>query len=89
MDANEEYFIHMHFGYCFYELEPKPFIYGLYINETYRRKGYAKKILKMVIDEIRGLGITDVISIEAEPQDDSIPLDVLRNLYKSLGLEVL
>lgn len=88
MYEEDEDFIHTKFGYCYYELTPVPFIYNLYVYEKYRRMGHSRKLLGMVIAEIRESGYDGVIHIEAQPVENNVALDVLVKLYESLGLEV-
>lgn len=78
----------MHFGWCYYDLKV-PLIYGLYIQKEFRRKGYSRKLLNLVIDEIRSHGIPDDIKIEVMPLENSISSDDLKKYYESLGLEIL
>lgn len=84
----EEDYIQTKYGYCFYTLNPYPLIYNLYIHPKYRRQGYSKILLALVIEVIRKTGYGGRISIQANPREDSIGLSDLINYYKSLGLRV-
>lgn len=64
-------------------------VFGLYVVPGCRRTGEARKILKLVIDEIRSSGYTGDIRIQAKPVDDSIPLDKLVAFYESMGLKII
>lgn len=84
-----ENFIHTKYGYCFYVLDnEKYFIYNLYIEPRYRRKGHAKKLLTYVIKEIKETGYDKEIYIEARPKESSIDINLLIKFYKSLGLTI-
>ena len=92
-DRNEllqesEDFIQTKFGYCFYSLEPNPFIYNLYIHPQYRKQGHSKNLLNFVISIIRDTGYDGKIRIEACPRDESIELDALINYYQKIGLTI-
>lgn len=86
--SEDENFIQTKFGYCFYTLNSNPWIYNLYVHPKYRRCGHSKKLLKLVIDEIRKSGYEGKIRIQAEPREDSIGLVDLTKYYKSMGLVV-
>jgi GNAT superfamily N-acetyltransferase len=90
MEANENFFHDKH-GYCYYSIEPdkKPIIFNLYIEPEYRRKGYARKHLQFVINEIRKTGYEGPIEIEAAPRENSIETERLVSFYKSVGLEIV
>lgn len=88
MDTQED-FIQNRYGYCFYAIDTICIIYNLYIHPEYRRQGHAKKILHLVINEIRKTGYNEEIEIEANPKDNSINLDALILLYKNMGLKIL
>jgi GNAT superfamily N-acetyltransferase len=84
-----ENFIQNKFGYCFYALEePYPIIYNLYVHSQYRKCGYSRILLQYVINEIRKDGYIGEIMIKAEPQENSISLDILIKYYKSMGLKI-
>lgn len=88
LKENENY-IHTKHGYCYYYIEgEEAIIYNLYIEPQYRRKGYAKQLLKLVIYLIKTFGIT-AIQIECKPRDDSISLEELSRFYKSMRLQVI
>jgi GNAT superfamily N-acetyltransferase len=82
-------FIHIKQGYCYYSNNPEkfPIIYNLYIEKEYRRKGFARKLLELVIAEILSKGDTPIF-IEADPQENSISKEELSKFYQSLGLTV-
>lgn len=86
----EEY-ISNRYGYCYYDMEfkPSPIIFNLFIYEDYRRKKHGTNILKTVIFAIRHVhNYSGDILIEVSPQKNSIPKDILTNLYKKLGLKI-
>jgi len=83
-----ENFIQNKFGYCFYSLKFCPTIYNLYVQPQYRRHGYSKVLLGLVIGEIRKSGYKGEIEIQAEPRENSIGLEALTQYYKSMGLIV-
>ncbi|MBQ7003099.1 MAG: GNAT family N-acetyltransferase [Oscillospiraceae bacterium] len=87
-------YIHTNAGHCYYELN-KPvadggtyLIYDLYVYFEYRRKGYARKMLQYLIDEIRSTGYQGDIYIKAEPRCDSISIANLVQFYTDMGLTV-
>jgi ribosomal protein S18 acetylase RimI-like enzyme len=89
----EEYenFIHTKYGYCYYALrdnEPAV-IFNLYVEPEYRRQGHARNLLQAVITEIKSVKYEGEIKIEAKPRDNSIGLEKLEALYKSMGLVIL
>lgn len=90
MEENEN-FIHNKYGYCYYSIEANDtaMIYNLYVEPEYRRKGHAKKLIQMVIREIREAGYNKEIQIEARPREDSIDVESLVAFYKRMGLKVL
>jgi len=77
------------YGYCEYSFE-RDFvhIYNLYIYPEYRKQGKAREILQRCIDKIRSLGYNDEIQIVAQPQENSISYECLKQFYESLGLKV-
>ena len=83
-------FIHTKQGWCYWTLNPTPFIYGLFIKKQYRNQGYAHVLLQMVIREIyRSAKHCDVIEIEANPKEPGIDRARLIRLYNSVGLSVI
>lgn len=89
MDENEN-FIHNKYGYCYYSVEDdSAFIYNLYVEPEYRRKGHAEHIIRMVIGEIRKTGYSGEIQIEVCPREDSIDVENLIIFYKRMGLKVI
>jgi ribosomal protein S18 acetylase RimI-like enzyme len=90
MNKNAD-FIHIKQGYCYFQLYVrKPaVIFGLYVEPEYRRKGYAKKLLQLVISEIRNTGYAGTIQIKADPQEDSISKEQLVTFYERQGLQVV
>lgn len=85
-----EDFIQTRFGYCFYEVrEDSALIYNLFIHPEYRGQGKARKLLRLVIDEIRDTGYTGDIKIEANPKEEGIDLGQLIEFYTSMGLKLL
>lgn len=64
-------------------------IYGLFVHPEYRTQGKAKRLLMLVINEIRDTGYSGDIEIEAIPKEDGIDLDRLILFYTSMGLKVL
>jgi len=83
-----ENFIQNKFGYCFYALEPCPFIYNLYVHPQYRRQGHSRTLLQYAIDEIRKAGCVVTINIQAEPRENSIVLNDLIKYYERMGLKI-
>lgn len=90
MEENEN-FIHNKYGYCFYSIEANDtaMIYNLHVEPEYRRKGHAKNLIRLVIEEIRKVGYNKEIQIEARPREDSINVENLIAFYKRLGLKIL
>jgi len=90
MEENEN-FIHNKYGYCFYFIEANDtaIIFNLYVEPEYRQKGHAKKLIQMVIKEIKETGYDKEIQIEAQPREDSINIENLIAFYKRLGLQIL
>jgi len=85
-----EDFVQTRFGYCFYEVkQTSALIYNLFVHPEYRMQGKAKRLLILVIGEIRDAGYSGEIEIEATPTEDGINLDRLILLYASMGLRVL
>jgi ribosomal protein S18 acetylase RimI-like enzyme len=90
MEENEN-FIHNKYGYCFYSIESDntSMIFNLYVEPEYRRKGHAKHLIHLVINEIRETGYNKEIQIEAHPREDSIDVENLVAFYKRMGLKIL
>jgi len=93
-DRKDEHYIQTEYGYCYYRIWdstiPGPFVYNLFVNPLFRRKGYAKKLLTMVMDEIKSLVGDREIYIESEPFDSDGPSKIkLTQFYKKMGLIVL
>ena len=86
-----ENFIHTNYGYCYYTLDyvNLPVIYGLYINQDCRKKGYATHLLTLVIGEIREGGYSGKILIEAKPKENSISVNNLIRFYEQMNLTIL
>lgn len=86
-----ENFIHYKFGYCYYSWDKKSpaIIYNLFIYPKFRNKGFAKKLLHIVINEIRLLGYNGIIEIEATPTKKDIKLKRLKKLYESFELKII
>lgn len=87
-------YIHTWYGYCYYNLD-KPvedggtyLIYCLYVHKGYRRKGFAKRMLQYLIEEIRNTGYAGEIYIEAGPEENSISFHDLVQFYTKMGLTV-
>ena len=87
--SETENFIHDKYGYCYYDLKDKPFIFGLFVEPEHRRKGNARKYLQYVINEIRASGYKGEIEIEAKPEAEDIIRDRLVLFYESMGLKVI
>lgn len=86
-----EHYIHTEKGYCYYSFDysgDKPLIYGLYIEKECRRKGNAKHLLSLVINEIRAKGFSGEIFVQAEPKENGVDKETLTKFYKSMGLTV-
>jgi len=84
----DENFVQMKFGYCFYTLSPCPFLYNLYVYPEYRRQGHSRELLKMAIFLIRENGYAGDIKIEVRPREGSIEDEILQRYYESLGLVI-
>jgi hypothetical protein len=92
MDQNEN-FIHIKQGWCYWTLEPYPLIYNLFVDPKYRNQGWAKHLLRMVkqeIDKIVGYpGIIQIQAEPAEPKEAGIDKSRLIEFYKHEGLKVI
>ena len=90
MEENEN-FIHNKYGYCYYSINSNDtaIIFNLYVEPEYRQKGHAKKLIRLVIREIRETGYNKEIQVEACPREDSISTESLIAFYKSFGLKIL
>ena len=89
MEENEN-FIHNKYGYCYYAISnDTATIFNLYVEPEYRRRGYAKDLIRMVTREIRAVGYDKEINIEAHPREDSITIENLVAFYKRMGLRVI
>lgn len=84
-------FIHDRYGWCYYSLEPgrNPIVYNLYTEQKYRRQGYGRKHLQLVIDLIRRTGYTGAIDVEVQPCEASISCADLQTFYRSLDLHII
>lgn len=87
--SENENFIQNKFGYCFYYLGPCPLVYNLYVHPQYRRSGHSKRLLELVIGEIRKNGYAGRINVQAKPRENSIRLKDLTKYYQCMGLFVL
>jgi GNAT superfamily N-acetyltransferase len=85
-----ENFIQNKYGCCFYALEEgsPPLIYNLYVHPQYRNLGHSRKLLRLVINEIRDTGYKGDIYIEAEPRENSISLEALKQYYRNMELTI-
>lgn len=89
MEENQNY-IHNKYGYCYYFVtNDSALIYNLYVEPEYRQKGHAKKLIQLVIREIREAGYSKEIQIEAHPRENSINIDNLIAFYEKMGLKIL
>jgi ribosomal protein S18 acetylase RimI-like enzyme len=70
-------------------LKKAPIIFNLYVYPKYRQHGHGRKLLQLVINEIRETGYQGSIRIESIPRENSITLENLIIFYKSMGLEIL
>lgn len=85
----EEDFIQNRFGYCFYECKKdSALIYNLFVYPEFRRQGKAKRLLRLVINEIRDSGYAGAINITVSPKDESVNIDRLSSFYQILGLKI-
>jgi len=85
----DENFICTKHGYCFFAADNKnAIIFNLYVYPEYRRQNKAKKLLRLVINEIRENGYVGEIEIQAKPKEESIGLNDLLSFYKSMGLKI-
>lgn len=91
MKENEN-FIHNKYGYCYYEIKQNnvALIYNLYVEQYCRRKGHAKHLIQLVINEINNIiGCNKEIQVKAEPQENSISIEKLIYFYEEMGLKVI
>lgn len=83
-------FIHTKFGYCYYEFNSDRsvcLIFNLHVEKEYRRKGHAKHLLELTINEIRNYeNYSGELYIEADPEENSISKQNLVRFYKKTGL---
>lgn len=86
-----ENFIHDKYGWCFYVIEPdkNPIIFNLFTKPEFRERGFAKKHIEYVINEIRDNGYKGDIEIYAKPKEKEINIQRLVTFYKGLGLKVI
>lgn len=89
MEENEN-FIQNKYGYCYYAINPDntALIFNLYIDSIYRRKGHARHLIQLIINEIKNINNRE-IQIEADPQENSISKENLISFYEKMGLKVL
>lgn len=86
----DENFIQNKFGYCFYtKNEDHPIVYNLFVHPECRKSGAARKLVSMVIREIREDGYSGQIFIQAESTDKSVDLQKLISFYIRMGLTVM
>ncbi len=77
------------FGYCRYAIEKEyTHIFSLYVSPKFRRKGHARELLQLAINEIKGKGWKDEIQIVAAPRIKSVDKKRLKKFYESMGLKV-
>lgn len=87
---NDENFIQNKFGYCFYAQNGGlPLVYNLFVHREYRGRGAARRLVLMVIKEIRENGYTGKIFVQAKPMEASVDPQKLINFYSSIGLTIL
>ena len=63
-------------------------IYGVTTPVSSRGKGQARQCLKMALEEIKSSYPDVMISICAEPQDDTTTLEGLVSFYSSMGFRL-
>ncbi|WP_349667101.1 GNAT family N-acetyltransferase [Lacrimispora sp.] len=86
---NNKNFIQNKYGYCYYCIcDNCSMIYNLYIEKEYRRKGHAKNIIQLVINEIRKTGYSKDIMIDAVPRENSVDVKTLSDFYERMGLKI-
>lgn len=88
----KENYISTKYGYCYYliNLDNTILLHSLYIEPQFRRKGYAKHLIKLILKEIEEIeNFHGEIQIKAEPQENSISKDALISFYKRMGLKVI
>ena len=90
MEDNEN-FIHNKYGYCYYQIckTDGAIVYNLYVEPEYRRKGHAKHLIQLAINEIRETGYGKEIFIQAQPRENSINIGNLVAFYKRMGLTII
>lgn len=84
-------FILTEYGYCCYCILPDgiALIFNLHVYKEFRKMGHAKEIIEMCIRKIRKNGYKKEITIQAEPQENSISVEDLVTFYRKMGLTVL
>jgi GNAT superfamily N-acetyltransferase len=86
---NYHYAIIKDYGYCEFDIYDR-LIFNLYIEKEFRRKGYAKKIIRLAINFIKKTSKSnDYIFIEAFPRENSISIYDLIKFYNKMGLKVI
>lgn len=63
-------------------------VYNLYVHPQYRHCGHSKRLLELVIGEIRKGGYNGEIFVQAKPKENSIDLNSLIEYYQHMGLTV-
>ena len=88
---NENY-ISTKYGYCYYliNLDNTVLLHTLYVEPQCRQKGYAKHLIKLILNEIKEIeNFHGEVQIKAEPQENSISKKELISFYKKMGLKVI
>lgn len=87
---NDEDFIHNKFGYCYYQIcKDSALIYGLYVEPEHRRQGNAKRLLQLVVNEIRYTGYAGDINVQVLAEEPGIETRRLIQLYKAFNLTII
>lgn len=85
-----EGFIHTDYGYCYYSLADPILLYNLFVEPEHRRKGYGRKLIRLVLQEIKDSGYNPrEVWVEAKPRDCDISVKALTAFYTSMGLKIL
>lgn len=68
-----------------YQFDDKTYIIErLFVLDIFRKRGFAKELLNRMEKELLDLGI-EKISLICLPEDDSVPIEILRKFYWSMG----
>jgi hypothetical protein len=88
-DLATERYVSTSYGYCYYEINPEPLIYNLHVYKKFRGMGFSRRLLQMVISEIKSTCDYQAIKIEAKSNEKGISEKRLKAYYTSLGLVLI